>query len=117
MLNYSRDINGLTTMAITKLDTLSGLDKLKICVAYELEGDKIDYFPSSLETLSKCKPVYIEMDGWKFEDVEKANSYEELPKNAKKYVEKIEELTTINAGIVSVGPKRSETFIREKLFI
>jgi adenylosuccinate synthase len=117
MLNYSRDVNGLTSMAITKLDTLSGLDKLKICVAYELDGEKIDYFPSSLETLSRCKPVYIEMDGWTLEEVEKAETYEELPENAKIYVEKIEELTNINADIVSVGPKRSETFIREKFFI
>jgi adenylosuccinate synthase len=117
MLNYSRDVNGLTSMAITKLDTLSGLDKLKICIAYELDGKKIDYFPSSLETLSRCKPVYIEMDGWTLEEVEKAETYEELPENAKIYVEKIEELTNINADIVSVGPKRSETFIREKFFI
>ena len=104
-------------MAITKLDTLSGLDKIKICTSYELEGKKIDFFPSSLETLAKCKPVYIEMDGWSLEEVEKAEKYEELPENSKKYVEKIEELTNLKADIVSVGPKRSETFIRGKFFI
>lgn len=115
MLNYSADINGLTSLAITKLDTLSDMDKLKICVAYELNGEKINTFPASLETLADCKPIYIEMDGWKLEDIEKAETYEQLPENAKKYVEKIEELTKVPADIVSVGPKRSQTFMRKEL--
>lgn len=115
MLNYSADINGLTSLAITKLDTLSDMDKLKICVSYELNREYINTFPASLETLADCKPVYIEMDGWKLEDVEKAETYEELPENAKKYVEKIEELTGVPADIVSVGPKRSQTFMRKEL--
>lgn len=115
MLNYSVAVNGLSSIALTKLDTLSGLDKIKICVAYEMNGEQVDLFPSSLEELELCKPVYIEMDGWKLEDVEKAQSYEELPENAKKYVAKIEELTGVGCDIVSVGPKRNQTFMRKEM--
>lgn len=115
MLNYSVDINGLTSMVITKLDTLSNIEKLKICIAYEINGEKVTTFPASLEKLAECKPIYIEMDGWKLEDIEKASTYEELPENAKKYVKKIEELIGVPADIVSVGPKRSQTFMRKEL--
>ena len=66
---------------------------------------KIDYFPASLETLGRCEPIYIEMDGWTMEDVLKAKTYEELPENARLYVEKMEELSGIPADIVSVGPR------------
>ena len=116
MLKYSAQINGLSSIALTKLDTLSGLDSLKICVAYRLDGEEIDYFPASLEVLGRCEPVYIEMPGWQLEDVLKAENYEELPENAKAYVEKIESLLGVPADIVSVGPKRSETFMRKELF-
>jgi adenylosuccinate synthase len=116
MLNYSVQINGLSSMAITKLDTLSDIETLKICVAYNLDGEEIDYFPASLETLGRCEPIYIEMKGWTMEEVLKAKTYEELPENARLYVEKMEELSGVPADIVSVGPKRSETFIRKELF-
>ncbi len=116
MLNYSAEINGFSSIALTKLDTLSDLELLKICVAYKLDGEIIDYFPASLETLARCEPIYIEMDGWRLDDVVKAKTYNQLPKNAKIYVEKIEELLGLPADIVSVGPKRSETFTRKELF-
>jgi adenylosuccinate synthase len=115
MLNYSKEINGLSSIALTKLDTLSDLETIKICVAYKLDGEIIDYFPASLETLGRCEPIYIEMEGWTLDDVEKANAYEELPENARLYVEKIEELMGVPADIVSVGPKRDQTFMRKEL--
>jgi adenylosuccinate synthase len=94
---------------------LSDLETIKICVAYKLDGEIIDYFPASLETLGRCEPIYIEMEGWTLDDVEKANAYEELPENARLYVEKIEELMGVPADIVSVGPKRDQTFMRKEL--
>lgn len=114
MLKYSSKINGLTSIALTKLDTLSGFDKLKICTGYELEGKVIDYFPASLDTLAECKPIYEEFDGWG--DIEEIETYEDLPLNAKKYVERIEELVGVDVDIVSIGPKRKETIMRKEIF-
>lgn len=114
MLKYSARINGLTSLALTKVDTLSGFDKLKICTGYELDGKIIDYFPASLETLSRCKPVYEEIDGW--ENFDSVDSYDDLPENAKKYIERIEELVGVDVDIVSIGPKRSETIMRKEIF-
>lgn len=116
MLKYSAQINGFNTLAITKLDTLAGFEKLKICVGYDLNGEKIDTFPASLETLAKCKPVYEELDGWTEEDMKNVEKYEDLPSTAKKYVSRIEELCGVKVGIVSIGPKRSETLIIENYF-
>ncbi|ENZ00210.1 adenylosuccinate synthase [Clostridium thermobutyricum] len=101
-------VSGLTSLAVTKIDTLAGLDKIKVCVGYEFNGEVIDYFPASLEDLAECKPVYEEFDGWD-ESVADARSYEELPENAKKYIERIEEFTGTRISIVSVGPKRDQT--------
>ncbi|MBN2286274.1 MAG: adenylosuccinate synthase [Tissierellales bacterium] len=116
MLNYSAELNGLSAIALTKLDTLSDLESIKICVAYKLDGEIIDYFPASLETLSRCEPIYIDMPGWHLDDVEKAVTYKDLPENARAYVQKIEELLGLPADIVSVGPKRDQTFMRKDIF-
>ena len=99
---------GLTSLVVTKIDTLAGLDKIKICVGYKFEDKVIDYFPASLEDLAKCEPVYEEFDGWD-ESIEEARSYEELPENAKVYLRRIEEFTGVKIDIVSVGPKRDQT--------
>ncbi len=101
-------VSGLSSLAVTKIDTLAGLDKIKVCVGYKFNGEVIDYFPASLEDLAKCEPVYEEFDGWD-ESVADARSYEELPENAKKYIERIEEFTDTRVSIVSVGPKRDQT--------
>ena len=101
-------VSGLTSLAVTKIDTLAGLDKLKICVGYKLNGEIIDYFPASLEDLAKCEPVYEEFDGWD-DSVADARSYDEIPENAKKYLERISEFTGTRISIVSVGPKRDQT--------
>lgn len=101
-------VSGLTSFAITKMDTLANIDKIKVCVAYELDGKRIDYFPASLKELSKCKPVYEEFEGWGSQIAE-ARTFEELPENAKKYIKRIEEFTDTKVSIVSVGPKRDQT--------
>lgn len=108
ILKNSARVNGLTSFTITKIDTLAGLDKIKLCTAYELDGEKIDYFPASLEKLARCKPIYEEFDGWG-EDIERVKDYEDIPENAKKYIRRIEELTETKVSIISVGPKRNQT--------
>ncbi|MEW3513506.1 adenylosuccinate synthase [Clostridium butyricum] len=101
-------VSGLTSLAVTKIDTLAGLDKLRVCVGYKFNGEVIDYFPASLEDLAKCEPIYEEFEGWG-EEVANARSYDELPENAKKYLKRIEEFTDTKISIVSVGPKRDQT--------
>lgn len=108
ILKSAARISGLTSFAVTKIDTLAGLDKLKICVGYKLDGKVIDYFPASLEDVARCKPIYEEFEGWD-DSIADARSYEEIPKNAQIYLKKIEEYTGIKISIVSVGPKRDQT--------
>lgn len=108
ILKTSVRVSGLTSLAVTKIDTLAGLEKVKMCVGYKFNYEIIDYFPASLEDLAKCEPIYEEFDGWD-ESVANARSYEELHPNARKYLERIEELTDTRISIVSVGPRRDQT--------
>lgn len=101
---------GLTSLGVTKIDTLAGLDKLKVCVGYKFDDKVIDYFPASLEDLAKCEPIYEEFDGWD-DSVADARSYEELPENAKIYLKRIEEFTGARISIISVGPRRDQTMV------
>lgn len=101
-------VSGLTSLCVTKIDTLAGLEKLKICVGYKFNDTVIDYFPASLNDLAKCEPIYEEFNGWG-EEVANARSYDDLPENAKKYLSRIEELTGINISIIGVGPRRDQT--------
>ena len=106
---------GLTSLAVTKIDTLAGLDKVKVCVGYKFDGKVIDYFPASLEDVAKCESVYEEFAGWD-ESVANARSYDEIPENAKIYLRRIEELTGTKISIVSVGPERAQTIrVREEI--
>jgi adenylosuccinate synthase len=114
IVNYAVRVSGIRTFALTKLDTLTGLKKIKICTRYRYNGKIINNFPASLKDLAMCEPVYEELDGWT-EDITNIKKFEDLPQNAKKYVERIEELTGINASIISVGPGREKTIIREEL--
>ncbi|RKD22211.1 Adenylosuccinate synthetase [Caminicella sporogenes DSM 14501] len=115
MLKYSARVNGMTSLALMLLDVLTGFEKIKICTAYKFKGELIKDFPASLKTLSECEPVYEELDGWN-EDITSAATFEELPVNAQKYINKIEELVEIPVKIISVGPKRSQTIVRDKIF-
>ena len=110
VVRYSTRLNGLTHLAITKLDVLTGLDSICLCTAYEHEGKMLDNVPAKISTLSNCRSVYEEMDGWK-EDISGARSLEELPKNARAYVKRIEGFVGVPVSIVSVGPGREQTII------
>lgn len=112
---YAARINGLDYLAVTKLDVLTGLDKILICNGYELDGKIISEFPATLKELSKCKPVYEEMPGWK-EDITSVNEYNDLPVNAKNYLARISELSGVPIAIIGVGPGRKQTLVLEKLY-
>lgn len=114
-LNYARRVAGINYLSLMLFDVLSGLDKIKICYAYELDGKLINTVPASLDDYSRCKPVYLEMDGWK-EDITNVTSFDELPENAKKYLRKIEELTKTEIVIFSVGPDRLQTIKLKEIF-
>ena len=103
-------INGLTDLVITMLDILSGFDKIKMCVAYEIDGQRYDYIPSNIEDLQKAKPIYEIFDGWN-EDIANISHYDELPENAKIYLRRIEELCHTKISMISVGPERNSNII------
>lgn len=107
---YAVMVNGVNWWAITKLDVLDGFETLKICVAYEVDGERIEHLPGQIETFAACTPVYEEMPGWKCPTTQ-ARTWEDLPENCRKYIQRLEELTGAPAGFVSVGPKRDETII------
>jgi adenylosuccinate synthase len=107
-LRYAVRVNGLTEMAITKLDILSRLDTLELCVAYELDGQRIEAFPTDLTVLARCRPVYETLPGWGT-DITTARASSELPQQARDYVTRIEELVGIPASCISVGPGRDQT--------
>lgn len=114
ILKQAARVSGLTSLAITKIDTLAGMKILKICTGYQFNGKIIEYIPASLDDLAKCVPVYEEFDGWD-ETVADARSFEELHPNAQKYLKRMEELTGVRISIVSVGPRRDQTMKVDKL--
>ena len=114
-LNYARRISGINHLALMLFDVLSGLDTVKICYAYELDGKKINTIPATTHDYTRVKPLYIELPGWK-EDITHITSFEELPINAQNYIRKIEELTKIKVSLFSVGPDRKQTILLEELF-
>jgi len=111
----STRLNGLSSLAITKLDVLTGLEKLKICVGYDLDGERINHRPASMKKLARCKPIYEEMPGWQ-EDISGARQTDQLPVTARDYLETIEEVTGVPVSIVSVGPGREDTIIVQNPF-
>ncbi|MDE6811752.1 MAG: adenylosuccinate synthase [Muribaculaceae bacterium] len=112
---YTGQLAGIDYWALMLFDVLSGLEKVNICVGYDLDGEIITAPPSTISRLARCKPVLIEMEGWN-EDLTKSHSIDEFPEAAKAYIRKIEELTGIPVGIVSVGPDRTQTItLSEKL--
>ncbi len=106
-VKYASRLDGCDGFALMKLDVLDGFEKVKICYAYEYEGKQIDYVP---ENLDLAKPIYEELDGW--DKVEGVRAYEDLPKNAKAYIERIEELTNTKVSIISTSPDREDTILR-----
>jgi adenylosuccinate synthase len=116
ILNNAVRLNGLTSMAITKLDVLGGLDSLKICTAYEYEGNILYDVPASTKMLSECKPIYETLPGWA-EDISSTKNVKDLPKNVKNYLSRIEELTHTSIDIVSVGAERNQTVVIKNPFL
>ncbi|HQT98388.1 MAG: adenylosuccinate synthase [Desulfobacteria bacterium] len=115
VVRYANRLNALAGVALTKLDVLSGLSRLKICVAYEIDGVRQDEVPLSLADFEAAKPVYEEVEGWK-EDISTSREFNDLPKAARKYVQMIEEVTGVEVSLVSVGPDRNQTIIRRNPF-
>lgn len=110
LVNNAARLNGLTGLAITKLDVLGGIDELKICTAYRYNDDVMDSFPASLKVLSRCEPIYETLPGWS-EDISNVRQYEDLPETVKQYLKRIEALTRTPVQIVSVGPDREQTIV------
>lgn len=111
ILRFAVRANGLTALAINKLDTLSGIEKLKLCVAYEKNGEILREFPTDISDLEGCNPVYVELDGWN-EDLSKVKSFNDLPSAAKAYIERIELETGCPVTMVGVGPDREQNLNR-----
>lgn len=115
MINYSKRVNGMTCIALMLVDVLSGFDEVKICTGYKYGDEIMTNFPASLSVLAKCEPIYEVFPGWK-EDITAYSTFESLPENTKRYIERIEELVGIPVKIVSVGPKRTQTIVRDNIF-
>lgn len=113
---YSVMINGIDSIALTKLDVLTTVEKLRICVAYKYKGSIIKNFTTNIKILQNCEPIYEELDGW-WDDLTKIKAYDHLPNNAKKYLRRIEELLKVPISIVSVGPRRDQTIITRSEFL
>ena len=104
-------MNGMTELALTKLDILSGLDTLRICVAYAYKGERLDDFPQDTEVLAKCEPIYEDVPGWQ-EDVQQVRAFDALPKAARNYIARIEQLGGAKVTMASVGPEREQLVFR-----
>ncbi len=112
---YAVRVSGLSSIAMTKLDVLTGMETLKICTGYRRGNDIIRDFPASLKVLAECRPAYEEMPGWK-EDITTARKFEELPPEAQNYVNRISELLGAPISIISVGTRRTQTIVKESIF-
>ena len=115
VMRHSRRVSGITNLSLNCIDVLSGLDTVKICVAYDLDGERIDHYPASLEQLKRCKPIYEELPGWE-EDITGCRSLDELPENARNYVRRVGELVGVRISTFSVGPGREQTNILESVW-
>ena len=108
VVRHARRVSGITDLSLNSIDVLTGIETLKICVAYEYKGKRIEEFPANLKVLSECKPIYEELPGWT-EDITGAKSLSDLPENARHYIERVSQLTGIPLSIFSVGPDRTQT--------
>lgn len=106
---YAVDVNGLTDIALTKLDVLSEFETIKVCVAYECDGVRYDYLPMQQSVLFHAQPIYEEVPGWKGQDISACRSFEELPATAQAYIKHLEELVGAKISIISVAPERDAT--------
>ncbi len=115
VLKDAARLNGLTGLAITKLDVLTTLNPVKICVAYNQDGVKRDTMPGTLKELERCRPIFEELPGWT-EDIRGVRRYEDLPANTRRYLERVQELVGVPIQLISVGPDREETMVLKNPF-
>ncbi|PWB67647.1 MAG: adenylosuccinate synthase [Deltaproteobacteria bacterium] len=115
VVRYAHRLNHLAGIALTKLDVLSGLSRIKVCIGYDVGGTKRDEVPLSLPEFEAAKPVYEQVEGWK-EDITTAKAFGDLPKAAQKYVRLLEEVSGVEVTLVSVGPERNQTIVRRNPF-
>ncbi len=115
VVRYAAWINGLDTMALTKLDVLDRCEKIYICTGYRYNGKILKEMPSSLSIIKECQPIYKEMDGWT-EDITGINSFDDLPGNARRYIEELSNIVGIDFCIISTGQKREETILLDGPF-
>ncbi len=115
VLNHVKTITGMQHLALMLVDVLQAVDQVKICVSYTLDGKVINYVPANLDTYKRCIPNYITLPSFK-QDISKCTSYDQLPQELKDYISTIEKLTDLHVSIISVGPDRTQTIIREKIF-
>lgn len=108
VVRHARRVSGITDLSLNSIDVLTGIEKLKICTAYSYKGEIIEEFPASLKVLADCEPVYEELPGWT-EDITNCKSLDELPDNARHYLERVAQLTGIPLSVFSVGPDRTQT--------
>jgi adenylosuccinate synthase len=107
-VRYTARLSGVHYLSLMMLDVLSHFEKINVCVAYELDGERTDRLPSEAEVIRRCKPVYETLDGW-MQDVSHVRSLDAFPKNARRYIDRISELISVPIGVLSVGPDREQT--------
>ncbi len=112
---YAADVNGFTGMVLTKMDVLDDIDEIRICTGYRYQGKQYTDMPSQLNVLEECEPVYETIQGWKAATAG-LSEYDALPLNAKKYIERIQELIGVDVDIISTGFRRDETIVLRKIF-
>ncbi|PAE27172.1 adenylosuccinate synthase [Paenibacillus sp. 7884-2] len=115
VVRHARRVSGITDLSLNSIDVLTGIETLKVCTAYRYNGEIMKEFPASLSVLAQCEPVYDEMPGWT-EDITGVRSLDELPDNARHYLERISQLTEIPLSIFSVGPDRSQTNVVRSVY-
>jgi adenylosuccinate synthase len=108
LARYASRLNGLTEQFVTKLDVLSGFETVKICTAYRADGEVYEDFPPHQSLFHKAEPVFEEMEGW-MEEIDGAKSFQDLPKQARAYVERMAELVDVPVSVVSIGPAREQS--------
>jgi len=115
LMRRSRQVNGLSSLCLTKLDVLDGLDELKICDGYQYKGQRISVAPVGADALAQCEPIYESMPGWQ-ESTVGSTQLSELPQAAQNYVARLAELVGVPIDIVSTGPDREETIVLRDLY-
>lgn len=115
VVKHTVELSGMDSVAIMLLDVLTGVKDLNVCVGYKLDGQEIDYIPSTIKELERVVPIYRSFPSW-HEDITKVRNYDDLPKEAKEYIEFIESFLGVPACLISVGPERNDTIIKHDLF-